>query len=111
MENIVDFDVEISLDYVLDNAEVKKYEEEVVDHKTTTREVYDGCLKNTTRKVYDGCLKTFKNQITLTRHKKMYHETKKLVNIDTVFQQRNNRQLFGQYYPRTYRTMRQTMFE
>ena len=58
MENIVDYDVEISLDYVLDNAEIKKYEEEVVDHKTTTREVCDGCLK------------TFKNQITLTRHKK-----------------------------------------
>ena len=28
MENIVDFDVEICLDYVLDNVEVKKYEEE-----------------------------------------------------------------------------------
>ena len=72
MENIVDFDVEISLDYVLDNVEVKKYEEEAVDHETTTRQVCDGCLK------------TFKNQITLTRHKKTYHETKELVNIDTV---------------------------
>ena len=28
MENIVDFDVEISLDYVLDNVEVRKHEEE-----------------------------------------------------------------------------------
>ena len=60
-----DFDVEISLDYVLDYAEV-------VDHETKTREVYDGCWK------------TIKNQITLTRHKKTYQETKELVNIDTV---------------------------
>ena len=71
IENIVDFDVKISLDYVLDNAEVKKYEEEVVDHETTTREVCDGCLK------------TFKYQITLTRHKKNVPRNE-LVNIDTV---------------------------
>ena len=53
MGKIVDFDVEISLDYVLDNAEV--YEEEVVDHETTTREVCDGCLK------------TFKNHFNKTQ--------------------------------------------
>ena len=62
MENTVDFDVEMGLNYVLDNAEFKKHEEEILDHETT-------------REVCDVCLKTFKNQST-TRRKKTFRETK-----------------------------------
>ena len=63
MENTVDFDVEISLNYVLDNAEFKKHEEEVLRGSYGKRSLR--CL-----------FKTFKNQITLTKHKKTFHKTK-----------------------------------